>query len=227
MVPSERLNDRLLEAARYALLRRLMPAIRHDLAGALQPISMMAVLLEKRLQKPDPDLPALGKNSSAISALARDAATDCMDLMSWLAPKSEPAVALAAGVADSISLLTTELSFKGFNLVNRTDSGQAGQTELPRSLLRNGLMACLIALTDTAQAPADAVLTARVQGDEVTLVVAIEPQAGGLAPGLAPGYRQLGWDDVERLVAAEAASVSYSADRAELRYTRVTATVNA
>ena len=45
---------RLAEGPRYALLRRLAPAIRHDMAGSLQPISMVAAMLEKRLQKPDP-----------------------------------------------------------------------------------------------------------------------------------------------------------------------------
>jgi hypothetical protein len=40
---------RTAAAARYALLRRLAPAIRHT-GGGFATISMVAVLLEKRLQ---------------------------------------------------------------------------------------------------------------------------------------------------------------------------------
>ena len=44
----------LEEAARYALLRRLMPAIRHHLVGEFQPIGMVAAMLERRLQAATP-----------------------------------------------------------------------------------------------------------------------------------------------------------------------------
>ena len=47
MSNTNRLKERLAEAARYALLRRLAPAIRHSMGGALQPISMVVALLEK------------------------------------------------------------------------------------------------------------------------------------------------------------------------------------
>jgi len=43
-----------VEAARYALLRRLVPSISHDLTGALQPVNMMAAILEKRIKTPSP-----------------------------------------------------------------------------------------------------------------------------------------------------------------------------
>ena len=55
------LNDltRNAEAPRYALLRRLVPAIRHQMAGSFQPVTMMAAIVEKRLLAASPDLPAL------------------------------------------------------------------------------------------------------------------------------------------------------------------------
>ena len=61
------LDERLAESARYALLRRLMPAIRHNLAGSLQPIGMVSAMLERRMQGASPDLEKLGKNVSDIT----------------------------------------------------------------------------------------------------------------------------------------------------------------
>ena len=41
----ECLNDRLSEAAFYAVLRRMMPVLRHDVAGAMQPLRMLLMVL--------------------------------------------------------------------------------------------------------------------------------------------------------------------------------------
>lgn len=211
----ELIQQRLAEAARYALLRRLAPAIRHDMAGALQPISMMAAMLDKRLQKPDPDMAALGKNASAINTLAREASNGCMSLMTWLAPKDNAVVPLAAAVADAISLVSTELSFRGFTLVNETG---AVQDELPRSMVRGAFMAALLALTDSAPGPARVVLTARADGHEVVLVIAREPDTGDiLAPGT-QAYRLLDWADVEAIAETESVKLSHGPDHVELRY---------
>lgn len=211
----ELIQQRLAEAARYALLRRLAPAIRHDMAGALQPISMMAAMLEKRLQKPDPDMAALAKNGNAINTLAREASNGCMSLMTWLAPKENAAVPLDAAVEDAISLVSTELSFRGFTLVNETGGVQ---DELPRSVVRGVFMAALLALTDSAAGPARVVLTAKADGDDVVLGIAREPDTGDiLAPGT-QAYRLLDWADVEAIAATESVKLSHSADRAELRY---------
>ena len=104
--------ERLAEAARYALLRRLAPAIRHDMAGALQPISMVAVLLEKRLQKPTPDLVTIGKNAHDISVLAREASVACMHLISWLAPRQDVPMVIHEGVKEAIALVATSCRFR-------------------------------------------------------------------------------------------------------------------
>lgn len=78
MMSNQHLKEKLAESARYALLRRLAPVLRHYVAGSLQPLSMMAILLEKRLQIPSPDLAALARNSSQLNTAARDASSACM-----------------------------------------------------------------------------------------------------------------------------------------------------
>lgn len=211
----EDLPRRLAEAGRYALLRRLAPALRHDMAGSLQPISMMAAMLEKRLLKPDPDLPALAKNGGAISTLAREASGTCMDLMTWLAPKENQQLAVAAGIADAIGVIGTELSFRGFALDNRTSEALA---ELPRSVFRGVWMAALFALTDAGEGPASVRLDASADADgEVLLTIALAPADGEVFATGNLAYRLLEWADVEAIAHAESVALAWSADKVELR----------
>ncbi|MES2189891.1 MAG: hypothetical protein V4454_07200 [Pseudomonadota bacterium] len=215
--PPEVLRERLAEAARYALLRRLAPALRHDMAGALQPVSMMAAMLEKRLQKPAPDLVALEKNGSAINALARQAAASCMSLMTWLAPRDDAPVAVDTCVAESLSLVVTEMSFRGLNLVNETESA-SGMVLL--SAIRDVFMASLLALTDECDGPANVVLAATTSGQSTVIGIRIalredEPFMAGVTQ---VAYRKLAWDDVEALADAQNVGLSHSAGSVELRF---------
>jgi hypothetical protein len=214
MPSSAHIQQRLAEAARYALLRRLAPALRHNMAGSLQPISMIAAMMERRLQKPDPDMEALGKNSSAISTLSREAATECMSLMTWLAPKDNNLVAVGAGIEDALGLLSTELSFRGFTLVNETGGADA---QVPRSVIRTVFMAALVGLTDASAGPAHVQLGASQAGGKVTLTLEVKPVDGEAITGGTPAYRSLEWDDVECLAEAESVEVKRSGHRLELR----------
>lgn len=211
-------TERLAEAARYALLRRLAPAIRHDMAGALQPISMVAVLLEKRLQKPVPDLAVIGKNVHDINTLAREASSACMQLMSWMAPKQDVSVAIHEGVQEAIALVATELSFQGITLVNDT-AGVAAT--LPVSVLRGLFMASLLALTDTHPGPTTVVLGAAVEAGHTVLTLTLTAATGADSDesmtALA-AYRALDWDDVRALAAVGSAGLVLGSGRVELRF---------
>jgi hypothetical protein len=215
--------DRLAEAARYALLRRLAPAIRHDMAGALQPISMVAVLLEKRLQKPAPDLTVVGKNAHDINTLAREASNACMQLMSWLAPRKDAPVSLHEGVQEAISMVATELSFQGINLVNDTEGARA---TLPVSVLRGLFMSSLLALTDTHPGPGTVVMGAALDDGHTVLTLTLTTSTtttacgGDDSPTAPAAYRALDWSDVQALAAAESAALVLSSGRVELRFPR-------
>ncbi len=212
----EFLKERLAEAARYALLRRMAPALRHDMAGALQPISMMAAMLEKRLQKPAPDMAALGKNGSAINTLAREAAASCMSLMTWLAPRDDVPVAVGACIAESLGLVATELSFRSINLVNEVgeDSGTVLLTRI-----RGVFMAGLLALTDECDAPAQVHLSAHAAGGGTVVSMRLSPTDGEPMAGGSPlAYRKLDWDDVQALADAQGVTLSQGDGRLELRF---------
>lgn len=184
------------------------------MAGALQPLSMMSTMLEKRLQKPDPDFAALARNSSQLTALARDASSACMGLMTWLAPKTLDMVTIVAGIEDAAGLVMTELSFKGFTVVNEVGEVPA---ELPLSLMRNVFMAALLALTDAAAAPANVVLSAQLLSGELLLGISIQPVEGEMLPGGTPAYRNLDWEDVQALAEVESVGLKHSSDSVELR----------
>ena len=212
------LQERLAESARYALMRRLLPAIRHNIAGALQPVGMMAALLERRIKGVSPDLAQLGQNSQALNALSREAAATSLGLMSWLAPKDNELLAVGGALEESLALMNTELSFRGFVIVNQAASSQL---LLPRGVLRSVFTASLMALTDGMQDAANVVIsTAQVNG-LTHLNIVLEPGGNVAMSGLAgdsPAYRSLGWDDVLALAQAEGASLSHDACSVQLRH---------
>lgn len=208
------LDERLAESARYALLRRLAPALRHNIAGALQPLGMVSAMLERRLQEASPDIAKLGRNARDIGELSREAASTCMSLMTWLAPRGMDTVALNSGLVEALQLQATELSFRGFTLMNET-----AEVDMPvsRRALRSLTMASLIALSDAATGPARIVLSAQPLEGETLLRIELVATAGDATPLGAQAYRPLGWDDVRALADAEGLVFVHAENRVELR----------
>lgn len=212
------LKERLAEAARYALMRRLLPAIRHNIAGTLQPIGMMSAMLERRMKVASPDLAVLGKSTQALTALSREAAATSLGLMTWLAPRDNDLVAVNSAVEESLDLMSTELSFRGFSVVNQTADVL---TELPKGILRSVFTAGLIALTDSVEGAASVVVSATVEAGDIRLKITLEP--GGTAELVAmgnrmPTYRALQWADVQAVADAEGVSLKYAPDCVQLHY---------
>ena len=211
------LTDRLVEAARYALMRRLLPSIRHNIAGSLQPVGMMAAMLERRMQAAAPDLVQLGKSSQALNTLSREAVATSLNLMNWLAPKDNDLVAVNAAIEESLALVTTDLSFRGFSVVNQT-SGM--QTSLPRGIFRSVFIASLIALTDRAKGAANVVISGGSAGGQTRLKILLEPGGRSEVAGMgthAQAYRSIGWEDVQALASAEGVALSHEAHCVQVR----------
>lgn len=212
------LNERLAEAARYALMRRLLPAIRHNIAGTLQPIGMMSAMLERRLKAATPDLAQLGKSAQGLNTLSREAAAVSLNLMGWLAPKDNDLVPVNSAVEEALGLMATELSFRGFAVVNQTAEAVS---MLPKGILRSVFTASLIALTDSVDSAFNVVISAEGQTDNVCLTISLEP---GGTPELAdmgsrlPIYRTLQWTDVQAIAEAEGVRLDYAAHSVQLHY---------
>jgi hypothetical protein len=184
------------EAAQYALLRRLAPVIRHNMAGSLQPIAMVAGMLERRLQKSDTDPEALIKNAHDIIELSKEAAASCSSLMSWFAPKDDPLAAVNKGVAECLAMLATELSFRGFSIINKTSETEG---ELPLSALRNVFTAAVIALTDAAVAPHEVVVEAELSEGGISIRISLNNAQAQASLAAGKPYRRIEWHDVEAL----------------------------
>ena len=212
------LNERLTEAARYALMRRLMPAIRHHMAGALQPIGMMSAMLERRIATATPDMVQLGKNTQSLNALAREAATTSLNLMAWLAPKDNDLMAVHSAVEESFGMVATELSFRGFSVVNETADASV---KLPKGVLRSVFTASLIALTDTAKCAANVVVSSSQELGSTRLTISIV-KPGVVKPvtlqNSMPGYRALQWADVQALADAEGVQLHLGPDSVHIVY---------
>ena len=205
--------DRLVEAARYALLRRLAFAMRHHMVVHLQPIGMITEVMERRLQSASPDLSQMHESMTKINGFSRAAVQSCLDVVSWLAPEEGAVVALDTGVGECLALLRSSFNFRGFTL-----KGEVDTVSLPvaRAGLRNVLPACLLALTDRTASPADVVLSAQAAPQQVVLTVVVRPGQG--SPGFAgePSYRLLDWREVEALARADGIVLEHAGEQVRL-----------
>jgi hypothetical protein len=190
----------LAEAARYALLRRLAPSMRHHLVVNLQPIGMVYEVMDRRLRAPEPDLAEVHESAHKINGFARAALSSCLDVVTWLAPEEEVLTTADEGVRECLSLLATSLAFRGFTLRNEVS---AIPGEVRRSAVRNVLTAAMIHTTDENQPPADIVLNAEPTAAALVMALTLRPTQGDQGFSTEAGYRRLEWCDVEALAEAE------------------------
>lgn len=202
----------LEEAARYALLRRLTPTLRHHLVGEFQPIGMIAAMVDRRLQAEQPNLVSLRENSASLGKLSRAAANNCMNIMTWVAPKGADTVALDEGVQECLGLLSTEFRFKGLVIVNEVRPAQldgAARIAVPLNAIRSVLPAALLALSDETRGAADLHVAAESShSGTVQLTLSRRSAERPAENGSNAEYRPICWRDVEVLAHAE--SVGYA-----------------
>ena len=199
--------DLRLEAARYALLRRLAHDLRHPMVAHLQPIGLISEVMERRLHQDVPDPVALRENVARIRELSRAAVQSCLEVASWLAAEEDVGIALGAGVDECVSLLQGSLGFQGFRLNNTT----AGELfPVARTGLRHVLPACLLAITDRVASPCEVLLSAQTDAERATLTLRVQAmQAAAGSPQQAP-YRVLQWHEVELLAQAEGFELTHT-----------------
>lgn len=192
------------EAARYALLRRLAPSMRHHLVVNLQPIGMIYEVMDRRLRAAEPDLSEVHDSAHKINGFAKAALNSCLDVVSWLAPDEEVTTTALDGVRECLGLLATSLTFRGYAPRNEVT---AIPGDVRRSAIRSVLTAALIHVTDENAAPADLVLTAQGEATGLVLALTLRPTDGESGFSPEPPYRSLKWEDVQALAAAESVDV--------------------
>jgi hypothetical protein len=210
------------EAARYSVLRRLAPTLKHDMVVNLQAISMMAEVLNARMERGSGVPAEFQAHITKLNRLAREAVLSSLKVAGWIEPGEGEAIRLDEGVSECVAVLANHFNFRGFLVA----------TELPdtefrvwRTTLRNLLVASLLFLTDGAAGPCELRIEAEVLNGWAELSVQIR-QSHGEAEGqpFEPGYRRLDWSDVQSLAAAESVEVTRAADRIVLRIPRAVAT---
>jgi len=201
--PSDNLHDRLAEAARYAVLRRVFPVLRHDVAGSLQPVRMLLMVLERRVQKTNPDLAAITKSVTSLGALTIQAAADCMNALGWLDSSQDPQVGLRHGVDEAGKLLALELSANPLTLVNGVEDDAI---TAPQSFFRSVFMGALLAFCDQHVASASLLVTfQRAAADSPhagQFHLRLLPTDAGQSPPLPDevrGPRKIVWPDVQAM----------------------------
>lgn len=145
LVTPEVLQQRLAEAACYAVLQRISPVLRHDVAGFMQPVGMLTKVLQRRVQMAEPDLREITNNLASVSALVKEATAGCMNAMGWMISGEDKPVSLRSGVSEAIQLLGPELFGTELELRNGISDEQ---TSVPQSYLRSVLMGALLAFCD-------------------------------------------------------------------------------
>jgi hypothetical protein len=211
--------DRQVEAARYTLLRRIAFAMRHHMVVHLQPIGMITEVMERRLRLPDPDLGQVHESMAKINGFSRAAVQSCLDVVTWLAPEDGARTTLDAGVQESVAMLRSNFSFRGFTL---KDEVGVAPTEVSRASLRNVLPAVLVALTDHASSPADVVLTASAGTGNAVLTVTVTPTDGSQGFAGDPPYRLLEWQEAQILARAEGVALEREGQQARITFPAAT-----
>jgi C4-dicarboxylate-specific signal transduction histidine kinase len=210
------------EAARYGVLRRLGPALKHDMVVNLQAIAMLAEVLNAKLDRGSPDPAEFHTSISKLNRLARDAVASCLKVAAWLEPGEDEGIRLCDGVNECIQLLASNFNFRGFLVdADCTDT----PFQVSRVVLRNLLIASLITLTDAAGGPCRVEVRGEVEGGSAIVSVRISPRDDDYE-GLPyePTYRQLDWADVQALAQAEGVELDRGADHISLRMPRQVAT---
>jgi hypothetical protein len=208
--PGPAVASRLAEAARYALLRRLAPSMRHHLVVNLQPIGMIYEVMDRRLKSAHPDLRDVHDSAHKINNFAKAALNSCLDVVTWFAPDDRARTTAEDGVRECLGLVATSLTFRGFNLRNEV---AAAPGEVRRASMRNVLTGALIYATDHTAAPADLVLTGENAGRALALTLTVRPLQGDPSFIGDPPYRPLDWPDLEALAAAEGVELTEPGER--------------
>ncbi len=197
---SYEVSEQQIEAARYAVLRRLAPCLRHHMVRPLQPIGLIYGVMHHKLSAAVPDLPSIREEADKINEFAKAALDECHDMSTWLAPEPGVLTGVDGGIRECVGLLATMLHFCGFRLDNDVDEMPV---QVQRDAVRMVLSAALLALTDSMTEPASLLITAVATQAEVIVSLQASPGGEGHVDRYDESYRKLAWADVQALAAAE------------------------
>lgn len=207
-------QERLAEAARYAVLQRIAPVLRHDVAGFMQPVGMLMMMLQRRVQMPEPDLQVIAKNVASANALTKEATVGCMKAIDWISNRENTNVSLRSSINEGAALLSMELSSQGLEISNIISDDAAA---VPQSFFRSVLVGALLAFCDqrTAGRILEISLETDAENDAAVNRVMLRmrpgdaPEVPGLTGllGMDRAARRIDWSDVEAMAGSFRVSI--------------------
>jgi hypothetical protein len=213
------------ESARYGVLRRLAPALKHDMVVHLQAVSMLAEVLTARMERGAPSAADFEASIGKMNRLARDAVMTCLKVAAWISPSDDETVRLREGVDDCVALLRSSFNFRGCTLANEVPDADF---EVSRVALRHLVAASLLSLADAAGKPSDLAVSAEISPGFAVVTVRCTPRSDteGAVDAIAaePGYRAIDWNDVQALALAEGIELLRTQEQIVMRVPRMVAT---
>ncbi len=197
------------EAAAYAILCRVGPVLRHEVAGLMQPVRMLVTVLERRANKPEIDRLATAENINTISILTKQASAGCMNAFEWFATPNDASMNLRDGVDELKKLLSLEFSVNALTIENIVPYETAA---VPKSFVRLVLIGALLAFSDSQRVPS----ILRIAIEASVLSLSLTPDKGDERN---PSHfdrhqRRIDWLDAEAL----ATSFGLTTERGEGRF---------
>jgi hypothetical protein len=154
------------EAARYALLRRLAPSMRHHLVVNLQPIGMIYEVMDRRLRAPEPDVANVQRERQQDQRL-RPRRPSFVRWTWWAGwRRTRPSPPRCRSAPRMLRLAVHQHELPGLCAAQPVEA-VAG--EVRRCAMRSLLTGTLIHLADQLKPPAELVLTAQAEADAVLL----------------------------------------------------------
>lgn len=200
-----------VEAARYALYRRVLPVLRHGLVGELQSVQFAVNLAKHACGR------GMNETQDAILRIAEQAHAAVgrgQAITDWLRPDLGATMTVGEAVHACLDLVGTEWSLRGIEV----DASVPAANEVVKAVpFREVVAAMLVAIGDSAAGAADVTLTVRRRGDNVmvSLRARAAPRDGdGARVSL---YRDVRWTDVGALARAHGITWARRGDHALAR----------
>jgi signal transduction histidine kinase len=216
-VPTLKTPPLRVEAAQFALLRRLAPSLRHRLIGGLHPISLMAELAARRLSSEPPDLVSARDAVAKIQSQAQLAAASSVATLAWITGEESPSISLKAGIEECVAMVRTDAEMRGTAISSRIVGVDA---TVSRRALRTVFTAMLVCAVDAEPHPARIELCASKEDGGPDDGVAVRVESISLqepgSPDFAADERLLTWEDVQVLAQLEGVEVRAAAAPAVL-----------
>lgn len=187
------------DAVRYKMLWRLVPSVNHKLAGSMQPITLLAGMVARQLQRAEPDIQRLSKQMADMQQACKDAVSTRTDVLRWFQPSEVEKVPIGSEAARCTRLLTAEFAIRGCSIDDQTTGADA---VVRQSHVRAMLTAALFGILDNAEGPVAVRLHAPPgASDGVTICAAWTqlPVSALSQPGSDSDGHALSWDDVQAI----------------------------